>query len=1298
MQETLSVLITANASKYNSELRKAAQDTKQYGQAVKEANAHATGAWKAAKDAALGHKQVGESAKSAAKHQKEVGSSAKNASLQFGALARSAATTASPLQMLAGNLTNVKNVLATLGILAVAVGLRSAAQAALEFDKNMRNVNSLSITSSTTFAESERNFRDLSKSAIDMSTKLPQSATVLSDGMYQIASSGFQGAEGLKVLESAAMGASAGLTTTNKSAAAITAVLNAYGMSADQAQRVSDALFQTVNLGVIEYADLATNIGQVVGIANAASISIEEVGASISVLTRVGATPDESITWLKNMITKLINPSESLASVYRQLGYESGVAALKQKGLNGVMQDLYKFTGGSIDLMQQLFPEIRASLGAVGMMTNEGKLATEMFEAMGTAEKNVGATQMVLSEQSKGVSYQLQMLRNAAMKPLLTAFATGAPIVAGFLKGLTAVFDWKPSRGVTAALDGLHDALEQVFQSIGAIARNLAPVAKLLAALGGGAVILALRMLGDGLEYAAEVAEDLRWVIDGLVVYIGTRFAMSALMSVQRIGFVAKALTGLGAVAQWLGPVLMGTTAAQQALGAAGVRASIGMTAATAATVAFRSALMALPLVAVASGAVFLANQLINAHREANELAKAFAKKTVAEYDTTQIDGLKNAAAAARREIEAADQQLRTLEAEKKRRQAEYTSTGADGGPAGMDPKIEKKLDAEKRKKKELESTVRSLDAATEKYDGNVRRLSVELGISEQQVTDLARTNKLDLTKSWEDSQDAINNVREKIKGLDAAYGLNAQEVKKLSLAQFEAMEANREEASKFVKDVSEAFKGATDVIAKFASDTKASYADIRKEYQDQLNAVRDFAKNMQTALRLGLDPRIAERLMKEGPEKAGPYLQRVIEQNAEGRIKEVNKFEEDLRKQNKVYEAMAQNLNVAVSGNMDKMSAEVLVKMAYMTGEVEGKGKEAALKMGSALKLSAEDTQKIIASYSNAVTAGVNVINEATDWSKVKVFDPRTADPNTYSTREGQGPKGNTNYVPNFAEGGFAHIASTAPGGKVIYAEPETGGEAYIPLSPAKRTRSEAILTKTADMFGMDVVPRFASGGFRLLPEPQLLVPGTWTQPTNNLMKSWYVQAREYEDARLDAYKKSADAMKASIVGDGNVGSGWQSITSYLSGKGIPYTVTSTTGGHHAKGSFHYAAKAVDLVSGNMRQIFEALLPVAGSLSELFFTPMGYSIKNGRRVPPIAAAQHYNHVHAATYDVGGALRPGWTMAYNGTGRTETVLTSKDVDRLVAALGTQNRGGNTIVVDGSISPKETARQIDRVLR
>ncbi|MCD9904637.1 hypothetical protein LUR56_40195 [Streptomyces sp. MT29] len=78
---------------------------------------------------------------------------------------------------------------------------------------------------------------------------------------------------------------------------------------------------------------------------------------------------------------------------------------------------------------------------------------------------------------------------------------------------------------------------------------------------------------------------------------------------------------------------------------------------------------------------------------------------------------------------------------------------------------------------------------------------------------------------------------------------------------------------------------------------------------------------------------------------------------------------------------------------------------------------------------------------------------------------------------------------VKAFANGAERHIAQIAKAGEMrLWAEPETyPGEAYIPLAPSKRKRSEAILGRVAEMFGGTVlypgrqkVTAFADGGIK--------------------------------------------------------------------------------------------------------------------------------------------------------------------------------------------------------------------------
>ena len=75
---------------------------------------------------------------------------------------------------------------------------------------------------------------------------------------------------------------------------------------------------------------------------------------------------------------------------------------------------------------------------------------------------------------------------------------------------------------------------------------------------------------------------------------------------------------------------------------------------------------------------------------------------------------------------------------------------------------------------------------------------------------------------------------------------------------------------------------------------------------------------------------------------------------------------------------------------------------------------------------------------------------------------------------------------VKAFANGSENHVAQiAAPGAMRLWAEPETGGEAYIPLAQSKRARSERILADVANRFGMGL-SKFDNGGMVLPYEPR--------------------------------------------------------------------------------------------------------------------------------------------------------------------------------------------------------------------
>lgn len=358
--------------------------------------------------------------------------------------------------------------MSAIGIAAVAAAAASA-KAAIDLETRMQNVATIWTDSSVTIAQA-------GDRVVDMSTRLPQSANNLAEGLYDIASSGFQGAAGLTVLEAAGTAASAGLTTTAVAARGITAVLNAYGLAASSATTVSDVLFQTVNLGVVTFEELSNQLGDFVGSASVAGINIRDASAAFATMTLNGISAAEAGTSMNRVIQTLIQPSAELASALKAMGYESGLAALEQLGLNGVMAGLAKQTGGGAEAMSSLFPEIRALRGALALTSAEGQNYNRVQGAMNDEAQLLGATQRALAEQQKSTSYQFQILKNSVVAAAIDFGQSLLPAIKMVVGAFQAAIDvWNAIPGPLKVIVGVAGLLAGIFVGIAGALLLLAP-------------------------------------------------------------------------------------------------------------------------------------------------------------------------------------------------------------------------------------------------------------------------------------------------------------------------------------------------------------------------------------------------------------------------------------------------------------------------------------------------------------------------------------------------------------------------------------------------------------------------------------------------------------------------------------------------------------------------------------------------------------------------------------------------------------------------------------------------------
>ncbi len=316
----------------------------------------------------------------------------------------------------------------------------------------MRNVNSIA-------GLTPAQFQKVKASVLDMSRSTAQAPKVLADGLYQIYSSGIKGEGALKVLKASAVAASAGLTDTGTAATAIVGVLNAYHLSADQAARVSDILFQTVNRGVITFPELANTIGTVLPFASALHISLNDVGAAISTLTKEGIPAHTATTDLKNAMSAFLKPSDAMAASIKKTGFESGEALVKSKGFEGALKAVANTTDGSKAALNKLFPDIRATTAAFDLTGKSAQSATDELDHF-TNSAVKGAAAKVYAEQAKSAGFQIQQL-GANLSH--AAIVLGAEFLPELNKGAVALSKFLNGQVKHGNIQALGDDIKQVF-------------------------------------------------------------------------------------------------------------------------------------------------------------------------------------------------------------------------------------------------------------------------------------------------------------------------------------------------------------------------------------------------------------------------------------------------------------------------------------------------------------------------------------------------------------------------------------------------------------------------------------------------------------------------------------------------------------------------------------------------------------------------------------------------------------------------------------------------------------------
>lgn len=303
------------------------------------------------------------------------------------------------IKAMAGQITSF-DVFSGIGISA-ATAFASAAKSSYDFEKEFHK-NMLEVATIST--QVEGNMTDFMNRVMAITQEIPIKAPEAAKALYQIVSAGHDGADGMKILEVSAKAAVGGLAETETAADAITTILNAYKMSAEEAGTVSDQLFTTVRLGKTTFGQLGASIAQVAPIAAAYGISIDQVLGAVASLTKQGTPTAQAMTQIR-------------AAIQGTAG-ELGDAAFQGRTFQEALQLINEKAGGSASKMKEM---LGTDEGLAATLALTGKNAKSAASDLGELQNSLGATEAAFEKMKDAADNQMTLLSNniqAALRPM----------------------------------------------------------------------------------------------------------------------------------------------------------------------------------------------------------------------------------------------------------------------------------------------------------------------------------------------------------------------------------------------------------------------------------------------------------------------------------------------------------------------------------------------------------------------------------------------------------------------------------------------------------------------------------------------------------------------------------------------------------------------------------------------------------------------------------------------------------------------------------------------------------------
>lgn len=393
------------------------------------------------------------------------------------------------------------------------------------------------------------------KKIMQVSSDMNVSTDELCESIYQAISASVDQADAIDFATKAMKLAKGGFTDTATAVDIITTAINAYGMSAADAESISDKLIMTQNKGKTTVGDLAAAMGRVIPAANTFGVSLDELCGYYATMTANGIATAETTTYLNSMIKELGTGSDTL---YTQL----------ENATESVLGEKKSF--------QELRAEGYTVLDVIGILGQYSEQTGDSIIGMFSSSEG-GMAAQVLANNIEGVTRNIDAMKNSAgatedaYKKMASTSAASFKKIKNQIANMFTVLGQKLMPTVEKLLSKAEKSLPKIQKQVDklqpTIEKGLTKIEPVLEWL-----------IDDALPGAVKVLSFCVENFDKLAISIG--ITVAALKTMAIVGTVTEALkksaTAMGAfnaimTANPIGMVVTALGALAVAIGAASV-------------------------------------------------------------------------------------------------------------------------------------------------------------------------------------------------------------------------------------------------------------------------------------------------------------------------------------------------------------------------------------------------------------------------------------------------------------------------------------------------------------------------------------------------------------------------------------------------------------------------------------------------------------------------------------------------------------------------------------------------------